>query len=402
MIDIQSSELPIQLPIGFGEHELKCLLLSAARAGAADVNFASGEHVNCRISGKYRNITTRALQNNEVQAIARIMYGDNIMSILGSAEYADPRYAFRIDRANSIGFRVNITGCLINQDPDSVQITCRALPNLPLSVHDLKLPFEMAKNMFSRQGMVIVAGETGSGKSTLLASVFRAILENSEDHKMLTFEDPIEYTYEKVAKASSNSIYQHELRKHIKTFEEAVKNILRRAPTDGLIGESRDKVTIAVSIQLALTGCKTFTTVHAETCGGTLSRMVQAFDYADQPSTLEKLVNTVRLIVVQRLVRTIDGKQTAINSWIDFDADYKERLIGVKAEKVSQVTDGICELRGTSVGHHAAYKVKQGIISLDAAAHATGLHKSRIESLMTDLNDSLYEYKKEELNGVIV
>lgn len=402
MISIEAHAIPMNLPLGFSEAEMKSMMLSAARAGASDVSIASGEHVTCRISGENVNVTTRALQHNEVQEIAKRMYGDNILAILGGAEPADPRYSFRVDRANSLGFRVNITGCLINQNPDSIQITCRALPNLPLSVHDLKVPLELARGMFSRQGMVIVAGETGSGKSTLLASVFRGILETGRNHKVITYESPIEYTYEKVMKHQSNLIYQQEIGRHVKSFEIGVANILRRAPTDGLIGESRDRASISACIELVLTGCKTFTTVHAETCGGTLSRMVQSFDYIDHPSILEKLINSVRLIVVQRLVKTLNGKQTAINSWINLDDAYKERLVGVKAEKVAQTTDAICMERGTSIGHHAAYKVKMGIISLEAAVHATGMHKGRIEGFIDSLNDALYEYKEDELNGIII
>lgn len=401
MIDIQASALPLQMPLNFNASELQAMLYSAAMSGAADVSMASGEPVMCRVAGEYTPVTTRALQHNEVQEMAKLIYGDNILAILGSAEAADPRYSFRINRKESLGFRVNITGCLLNQNPEAIQITCRVLPNLPKSVHDLKLPFEMARHMFSRQGLVIVAGETGSGKSTLLASVFRAILENSRHHKIITYESPIEYTYEKVEKHPSNLIYQQEIGKHVKSFEIGVANILRRAPTDGLIGESRDRASISASIELVLTGCKTFTTVHAETCGGVLSRLVQSFDYVDHPSILEKLINSTRLIVVQRLVKTLDGKQTAINSWIALDGDYKERLLGIKAEKVAQLTDTICYERGTSIAHHAAYKVKMGVISLEAATHATGFNRETINGLLDTIDNSLYEYNEELLNGVI-
>lgn len=384
--------LPLEVAIGFQKTELEQIMYSAQQAGAADISFASGEPVVARIRGGYVNVTNRALQHNEVQTAASIMYGDNATAMLGSGVPLDPRYSFYVSRGKRVGFRVNMTQCMAGMVGGAIQITCRALPGLPMSLRDLDVPLDIAKAFFSRQGLVFVAGETGSGKSTLLAGVFRTILEEGRNHKILTYEAPVEYVYGEVKKHVSNFVYQQEIGKDLKDFPTAVSNALRRAPTDGLIGESRDRETISGAIELALTGCKTYTTVHAETPGGVINRLVQAFPYSDHSSITEKLIGMSRLIVVQKLVKRIDGKQAAINCWLTLDKETRSRLHGVNSEHIGRTIDAICQERGTTFEHHAASRVRKGELELEVAAYSCGVAPKVIEKIIDETDNQRWSF----------
>lgn len=401
--EMSPAELPMAVPVGIHKNEIDLMLFSAWSAGAADISFASGEPAVARIRGDYVNVTKRALQHNELQIIAQILYGENAMSLLGSGRSLDPRYSFLIGRGKRIGFRVNLTQCMVGNMTGGIQITCRSLPGLPMHLSELGVPLQLAKAFFSRQGLVIVAGETGSGKSTLLAGVFRTLLEDARNHKILTYEDPIEYTYGEVNRHPTNFIYQQQIGLDIKSFELAAENLLRRAPTDGLIGEARNRETISGAIEVALTGVKTYTTVHSDTPGGVINRMVQAFPYADHPSITEKLLSQVRLIVVQRLVKRLDGKQAAINCWFINNDETKERLAGVKSEVIGREIDKICRENRTTFEYHAASRVLKNEISIEAAAYACGVLPITIEKIINETDNGHWKfYEPGDFSGSVV
>lgn len=401
--DISAGKLPLLIPVGIQKTDLDYILFSAQQAGAADISFASGEPVVARIRGEYVNVTQRGLQHNEVQNIACFIYGDNAISVLGSGEALDPRYSFPVSRGKRVGFRVNMTQCLAGQVSGAVQITCRSLPGLPTKLEDLDVPLDICRAFFGRQGLIIVAGETGSGKSTLLAGFFRTMAERARNHKLLTFEEPVEYTYGEVPKHPTNFIYQQEIGRDLQSFPEAVANALRRAPTDCLIGESRNKETISGTIELALTGVKTYTTVHAETPGGVISRLVQAFPYDDHASITEKLIGNAKLIVVQKLIKRIDGKQAAINCWITIDKETRAALHSIRAELIGRAIDDICFQRGTTFEHHAASRVRKGQVSLEVAAYSCGVPPKTIEKIIDEMdNDAWSLYESDDFSEYIV
>lgn len=401
--DISAKELPMHVDIGIGKHELDTILYSAWKAGAADIFFASGEPVVARIKGERGPITKRALQSNEVASISKLIYGENATSILGSGHALDPRYGFQIGRGRRIGFRVNMTQCLAGKTDGAIQITCRALPGLPARLDKFDVPLQICKAMFSRQGLVIVAGETGSGKSTLLAAFFRYLLEVARNHNLLTYEHPIEYTYGEVEKHFSNAVYQQEIVKDVETFAVGVSNALRRAPTDVLIGEARDRETISGVIEAVLTGAKTYTTVHARTPGGVINRMVQSFPPVDHSSMTEKLIAETTLIVVQRLVKRIDGGQCAINSWFINDRESKDILAKVKSDEIGKSIDALCLAKKTTFEHHAAYRVMRGEISVDASSYACGVPPLLIQDIVDNTaEDDWLMYDKGDFSSFAI
>jgi len=101
--------------------------------------------------------------------------------------------------------------------------------------------------------MILVTGPTGSGKTTTLYSVLSML--NSEEDKIITIEDPVEYQIE--------GLNQIQIKPDIGlTFASALRSILRHDPDIIMVGEIRDKETAEISIQSALTGHLVFSTLH--------------------------------------------------------------------------------------------------------------------------------------------
>jgi len=139
-------------------------------------------------------------------------------------------------------------------------------------------------------GIVLVTGPTGSGKTT---SLYSALLEiKSEDTKIITTEDPVEYQLEGI-----NQIQVHA--KIGLTFAQSLRSILRHDPDVVLVGEIRDHETAENAIQASLTGHLVFSTLHTNDATSAYTRLV---DMGIEPFLV---ASTLEAIVAQRLVRAL-------------------------------------------------------------------------------------------------
>ncbi|NOY28619.1 MAG: Flp pilus assembly complex ATPase component [Planctomycetes bacterium] len=139
-------------------------------------------------------------------------------------------------------------------------------------------------------GIVLVTGPTGSGKTT---SLYSALLEiKSEDTKIITTEDPVEYQLEGI-----NQIQIHA--KIGLTFAQSLRSILRHDPDVVLVGEIRDHETAENAIQASLTGHLVFSTLHTNDATSAYTRLV---DMGIEPFLV---ASTLEAIVAQRLVRAL-------------------------------------------------------------------------------------------------
>ena len=139
-------------------------------------------------------------------------------------------------------------------------------------------------------GIVLVTGPTGSGKTTTLYSALNEI--KSEDTKIITTEDPIEYQLEGI-----NQIQVHS--KVGLTFAASLRSILRHDPDVVLVGEIRDLETAENATQASLTGHLVFSTLHTNDSAGAFMRLC---DMGVEPFLVS---STVEGVMAQRLVRTL-------------------------------------------------------------------------------------------------
>jgi general secretion pathway protein E len=139
-------------------------------------------------------------------------------------------------------------------------------------------------------GMVIVTGPTGSGKTTTLYTALHGL--NTEERKVITVEDPVEYQLEGINQIQVNAAIGL-------TFANALRSIVRQDPDVIMVGEMRDLETVKICVQSALTGHLVLSTLHTNDAASSISRLLEmgAEDYL--------LNSTLNTVLAQRLVRLL-------------------------------------------------------------------------------------------------
>jgi type II secretory ATPase GspE/PulE/Tfp pilus assembly ATPase PilB-like protein len=139
-------------------------------------------------------------------------------------------------------------------------------------------------------GMILVGGPTGSGKTTTLYASINELDRN--ERNIMTIEDPIEYSFMDINQAQVNN-------KAGITFAGGLRAIMRHDPDVILVGEIRDKDTVNVAIQAALTGHLVLSSIHANDAVGVLFRLL------DLDAETASISSTIIGIASQRMVRRI-------------------------------------------------------------------------------------------------
>lgn len=143
-------------------------------------------------------------------------------------------------------------------------------------------------------GLVLAVGPTGSGKTTTLYSMLNSL--NSEERKVITIEDPVEYQFEGISQISVATRTSQEI-----SFAEKLRAVLRLDPDIVMVGEIRDMDTAKTALQAALTGHLVLSTFHAGSAAAALTRM------GDIIGQNPLFISAIRLVMAQRLVRRLDN-----------------------------------------------------------------------------------------------
>lgn len=194
-------------------------------------------------------------------------------------------------RGASINLRVSIM-----PTTDGENITMRILmqrgrkfemSDLGLLDTDLK---KLKKAANQPYGMIVVSGPTGSGKTTTLYAILQRI--NQIETNIMTIEDPVEYSIERVRQIQVNPA------KEI-TFPKGLRSIVRQDPDVIMIGEMRDKETVDIGINSAMTGHLVLSTLHANDAPTVFSR------FLEMKAKSHLVSASVNAAIAQRLVRKI-------------------------------------------------------------------------------------------------
>ncbi len=345
------------------EEHIDPLLLWCVAQGSSDVTFQSDRPLYNDISGVLHPGTKRALDGADLTNVVNKIYGTDAMARLASGTDLDLSYEVRPDRNSRVRFRVNITA-ILSQGRDGVQVTMRVLPSEPPTMDDLDIEPELREYWTPRDGLVLVTGPTGSGKSTLLAAGNRMMIEREQGcGKMLTYEAPIEYTYDTIA-GEKSLISQTEIPRHLPSFEDGVRNALRRKPNVILVGEARDRETISAAIEAGQTGHAVYSTVHTTGVANTIRRMVATFQADEREERAYALMETMRPIVTQILVQKKGGGRIGLREWLVFDEDLREKMLDMDYDKWSVELMRLVPQRGQSMAQSATKAFEADLIDV--------------------------------------
>ncbi len=350
-------------PARFAQTDLDRLLIHVSQIRASDITIQTEEPVYAELAGRFVRLTKRPLTNSEVDAIVNLLYGTNGSSRISQGMDIDQSYTVQARGGPRYRFRVNITGCH-SYGTHGTQITIRMISGIPPLLKELRVEPGILSAYRAPEGLVLICGPTGSGKSTLLSAMMREIAADPEAHKkIITYEAPIEYVYDEVPRATT-VISQHEIPRHLPSFAAAVRNSLRRAPKIILVGETRDAETVQAALEAAETGHTVYSTAHVESVPGLLYRLTNLFPPAERGSKMFEIIEALRLVVVQRLVRTRDGRgRVALREFLYFDQAIRDELRHAQTlrEAVAKVAQFVDE-RGQPMIVAARHMYQQGVI----------------------------------------
>ncbi len=349
-------------PSRFTPDFLEGVLTFCAQHDASDITFQTNEPVYAEIFGRLYKVTKRKLNNTEVNDLLNAIYGPNGTTQLLSGQDIDTHFETRPSRTERYRYRVNGTACQV-EGRTGTQLTLRTIPSEPPFLTDMSLPQDIVDNIAPKDGVVYVTGATGSGKSTLLAAIIRDIVEDIEGHrKVLTYESPIEFVYDAVQMPSS-IVSQSEIPRHLPTFADGVRNALRRKPRLILVGECRDAETISAVIEAALTGHPVYTTLHSTGVAESIRRLVQTFPQEERDGRTIDIIETLRMIIWQQLVPTVDGKRIALREYLIFDEKVRDALLSVDVTEVTGLTRKLLQQSGQPMMVEAQRYFDEGRIS---------------------------------------
>jgi twitching motility protein PilT len=265
----------------------------------SDLNFSSGQKPQVEINGVLYPASPLGLGRLtafQTEMIAMALIRDNPDAALHLAKNrtADLSYAL----PGKCRFRVNIF-----QQRNSYSIVMRVIPHEIPTFEGLRLPPQLAEIAEIRNGVVLLTGPTGSGKSSTLAAIIDRINEIKAYH-IVTIEDPIEFLHTH----KKSTINQREVGADTKDFASALRAALRQAPKVILVGEMRDLETAEIALEAAETGHLVLSTLHTIDASKTIDRIIGLYPKNEERIIRNRLAQTFRYIVSQRLIPRADGK----------------------------------------------------------------------------------------------
>jgi twitching motility protein PilT len=200
-------------------------------------------------------------------------------------------------------FRINIFS-----QRGNYSVVLRKLETKIPTIEELKLPDAFKKMPGEKNGLILITGATGSGKTTSLAALLNEINATKSVH-VVTLEDPVEYVHSN----RKSTFNQRELGQDYDSFASGLRAALRQAPKIILVGEIRDRETAELALKASETGHLVLSTLHTVNAGQAIGRVVGMFDQEEEKQIRQRLAETVRWIIGQRLVPKIGGGRWAVH-----------------------------------------------------------------------------------------
>ena len=272
------------------------ILKTAVEGGASDIHIKVGTPVIFRISRELISIDCPIPTVQWLNEVVEKMTPVHMKKKLEDDREVDFSY-----NLPDVGrFRTNIF-----QQRGTWALAMRYVKNRVATFEELGLMESIKGLAESPRGIVLVAGSTGSGKSTTLAAMIEHLNNNFKKH-IVTLEDPIEFVFED----NQSVIEQREIGLDTASFYGALKHVLRQDPDIIMLGEMRDAVTFTAAMSAADTGHLVFSTLHTTTAAQSITRILDFFKADEREQIRRQLAGTLRGVICQRMVPTVDGKMT--------------------------------------------------------------------------------------------
>jgi twitching motility protein PilU len=276
---------------------MKRLFQVMADKKASDIFVSVGAPINIKINGVAIPINQTVMTPDTVQQLLYEVLNER--QIKEYEEEMELNTAYVMDGVGA--FRISAF-----RQKGSPGVVVRYIPGSIPQLDTLGLPEVLKEVIMQKRGLILMVGATGSGKSTSLSAMLDYRNERKSGH-ILTLEDPVEFIFQN----KKSIVNQREIGTDTKTYEIALKNALRQAPDCILIGEIRDKQTMAAALAYSQSGHLCLATLHANNSYHAMNRIINFYPLENRPSLLLDLSAALQSIISQRLVRTKTGARSA-------------------------------------------------------------------------------------------
>ena len=261
---------------------------------SSDIYFTYWEEPALRIYGEiYRVTSAPKLQDSTLEAMSTVLMSKEDEEFYERELSCDIGYSMHGRR-----FRINISRQRWHK-----MIVARLLEEKVPTIDSLWLP-QILKSLTKKTSWIVfLAWPTWSWKSTTLAAMIEEINMTRSSH-IITIEDPIEYIFE-----PKKAIFeQKQVGKDVTSFASAMKYAMRQRPDVILFWETRDPESLRYAVMLAETWHLVLTTIHSRSAEQTVNKIISMFPVDEQPTIKNQISENMAAIVIQKLIKTSDGK----------------------------------------------------------------------------------------------
>jgi len=249
-----------------------------------------------------------------------------------------------------------------------ISLACRAIPAKISTIEQLALPEVVRSLAEEERGIVLLTGTTGSGKSTTLAAMIDHMNTTMKKH-VVTIEDPIEFVHAD----KTCVINQREVGMDTKSFERALRRVLRQDPDVILVGEMRDEETVRTALSAAETGHLVLSTVHTVDASESVNRLLDFFPPHQHNQARSMIAGTIKGVISQRLVPGANGGRVAVCEILRMTGRVHDMI--VDPEQTGQLGEAI-----SSGGFYGMQTFDQALFHHVKAARVTQEEALRVAS----------------------
>ncbi len=268
-------------------------VLDAFRLGASDVHAHAGAPLRLRLHGRLTQFGEEALRPEVLERSVRAM--------LTEAEWSRLQAEGQVDFVHTVPAVGRVRGNAYRQ-LRGLDAVLRLVPVMPPTLAQLGLPTHLARLTNHERGLVLVTGPAGSGKSATLAAFVDLVNEERAAHVMC-IEAPLEHVHT----SKRSLVNQRSIGPHPDAYPRAVRAALRGDPDVIVIGDLRDRETIALALAAAEAGHLVLASLQTTHVASAIQRLEHAFPPAQQAQIRARLADNLRAVLTQRLVRSAAG-----------------------------------------------------------------------------------------------
>lgn len=352
----------------FDVDTIEGLLCLMVRMGASDLHLSSNCSPYMRIDGEMQQLEVIPGVSSE-ELWERLIC---IMPKRNQEEFSSLKDSDFAHEISGFGrFRSNIF-----QDHKGIGAVFRLIPSDILTAEQLMVPPVMLELCKMPKGLILVTGPTGSGKSTTLASLIDHINRTQRKH-IITIEDPVEFVHQN----QMSLVNQREIHTHTSSFKKALRAALREDPDIILVGEMRDLETIAIAIEMAVTGHLVLGTLHTSTAVSTVDRIIDQFPSDQQSQIKAMLADALIGVVSQMLLKRITGGRVAAYEVMVANVAVSNLIREGKTYQINAIMQTGKKMGQQMLNAHLCQLVKDGIVTSEEAL-AKAIDKENLKALI--------------------